>query len=196
MAKEITVAVPEGKSAQWINGVLTLVDDVEAKKDDRPVTERIKTFEDAVNELGKDHPFVTLYHSFISELPENDESLLSESDVIAYLKLRIITAALNEGWSPEFKEGEWRYAPYFELYTLKEIDEMSEDEKNDKRLCLVGGSAFHGLSCGLACVDSYDAFSYADASIGSRLAYRTSELAKYSGKQFCEIWKDMIFEKR
>ena len=193
MAKEITVAVPEGKSAQWINGVLTLVDDVEAKKDDRPVTERIKTFEDAVNELGKDHPFVTLYHSFISELPENDESLLSESDVIAYLKLRIITAALNEGWSPEFKEGEWRYAPYFELFTKKEVDDMSDEEKQEKRLCVVGGDADNGLSCGLAFVASNNAFSAAGAIVGSRLAYRTSDLAKYSGMQFCEIWKDVIF---
>jgi hypothetical protein len=64
------------------------------------------------------------------------------------------------------------------------------------QLCLVGGDASSGLPCGLACVLSYDAFSRAIASLGSRLAYRTSELAKYSGKQFCEIWKDMIFEKR
>lgn len=41
MSKEITIPVPDGKRAEWINGVLTLVD--EPKEDNRPVTERIKT---------------------------------------------------------------------------------------------------------------------------------------------------------
>lgn len=186
MAKEITVAVPEGKSAEWVNGVLTLVD--EKKRDDRPVTERIKTFEDAYNELGKDHTLCVEYDA-IANSTDYTPSLF----MLSMMKISIITAALNEGWSPEFKEGEWRYSPYFELYTQKEIDEMSEDEKNDKRLCLVGGDAHNGLYCGLAFVLSYNAFSLANAGFGSRLAYRTSELAKYSGKQFCEIWKDVIF---
>ena len=39
--KEISIPVPDGKRAEWINGVLTLVD--EQKVDNRPVTERIKT---------------------------------------------------------------------------------------------------------------------------------------------------------
>lgn len=41
--KKIEIEIPEGKKAEWINGVLTLVD--ESQKDNRPVTERIKTFE-------------------------------------------------------------------------------------------------------------------------------------------------------
>lgn len=39
------------------------------------------------------------------------------------------------------------------------------------QLCLVGGAACDGLVCGLACVASGHAFSYAGASFGSRLAY-------------------------
>ena len=39
------------------------------------------------------------------------------------------------------------------------------------QLCLVGGAAHLGLSCGLACVYSINAFSNADATFGSRLAY-------------------------
>ena len=186
MAKEITVAVPEGKSAEWVNGVLTLVD--EKKKDDRPVTERIKTFEDAYNELGKDHALCIEYDALA-----NSTDYTPSLFMLSMMKISIITAALNEGWSPEFKEGEYRYSPYFELFTKKEIDDMSDEEKQEKRLCLVGGNASYGLGCGLACVHSGNAFSYADAAIGSRLAYRTSDLAKYSGMQFCEIWKDVIF---
>ena len=39
------------------------------------------------------------------------------------------------------------------------------------QLCLVGGSAYNGLSCGLAYVLSVNAFSLANAIFGSRLAY-------------------------
>lgn len=39
------------------------------------------------------------------------------------------------------------------------------------QLCLVGGPAYFGLPCGLACVDSYHAFSGSNATLGSRLAY-------------------------
>lgn len=39
------------------------------------------------------------------------------------------------------------------------------------QLCLVGGAAYLGLHCGLACVDSVNAFSNAYADFGSRLAY-------------------------
>ena len=52
MNRTIQIQVPEGKVAEWkeINGVTTLVlvDEV----DNRPVTERIKTFEDAVKATG------------------------------------------------------------------------------------------------------------------------------------------------
>lgn len=52
MKANIEIEIPSGKKAEWVNGVLTLVD--EQVKDNRPVTERIKTFEDACKELGKD----------------------------------------------------------------------------------------------------------------------------------------------
>lgn len=42
MSKEITISVPDGKRAEWINGLLTLVDEPK-KVDKSPVMERIKT---------------------------------------------------------------------------------------------------------------------------------------------------------
>lgn len=50
------IEIPKGYKAEWVNGVLTLVQD--KKEDLRPVTERVKTFEDAVVELGESHPLV------------------------------------------------------------------------------------------------------------------------------------------
>ena len=54
--KKIEIEIPEGKKAEWVDGVLTLVD--EKPKD---ITERIKTFDDAVKALGDDHPLVLQY---------------------------------------------------------------------------------------------------------------------------------------
>lgn len=96
--KKIEIEIPDGKRAEWINDVLTLVDD--KPKD---VTERIKTFEDACKELGNEHPFVRTYNEYARNMSEENKN---DVDVIAYLKLRIIVAALNEGWKPKFTEDE------------------------------------------------------------------------------------------
>ena len=75
------------------------------KRPKRPVTERIKTFEDACKELGEEHLFVMQYKS--NELGDVD------TDLDAYLKLRIICAALNEGWEAKFTEDEYRWYPWY-----------------------------------------------------------------------------------
>lgn len=56
------------------------------------VIERVKAFEDACRELGKDHPFVLAYQNTNLRDPEVADD---NKDVIAYLKLRIIAAAMN-----------------------------------------------------------------------------------------------------
>lgn len=54
--RTIQVEIPAGKKAAWVDGFLKLVDaEEEQKKDERPITERVKTFEDACKELGEDH---------------------------------------------------------------------------------------------------------------------------------------------
>ena len=147
----------------------------QAAKKERPVTERIKTFEDACNELGENHPFVCAYHTSI-------EYATSNQDVDAYLKLRIICAALNDGWEPTFDDNEHRYYPYLVLYTKEEVENMDEDTKNN--LGLFGGR------CGFVAARTYDDFGPADAFLGSRLALKTRELAEYCCKQFIDLLAD------
>lgn len=183
--KSITIEIPDGKKAEWVNGVLTLID--EAQQDKRPVTERIKTFEDACNELGEDNILVQAYRSADFNTSGNSKDVL---DVIAYLKLRIIAAALNEGWEPQFTEDEYRYYPWFYLYTEEELAEKSEEWKKEHALVLWGGIAYSGAFCGLASAHSSYAFSYSNASVGARLAVKSEELAVYFGKQFSELWAD------
>lgn len=181
--KEIKIQVPEGKRAEWINSVLTLVD--EPKEDNRPVTERIKTFEDACKELGNKHPFVSLYNVFenkINSLGNAD----NDADVLTYLKLRIIVTALNEGWEPQFTTDEYRYYPWFYFYTKEEYDKMDEDRK---RHCVLRSGNYTYVYV------YYDA-SFSHTSVGSRLVFRTSALAKYAGEQFIEEWDDFLFKPR
>jgi len=176
---EIRIDVPAGKKAEWVNGVLTLVD--ETPKDNRPVTERVKTFEDAVRELGEEHPLVKEWHL--------GDGL--SADLEAYLKLRIIAAALNEGWEPKFTTDEYRYFPWFVLYTEEEYNELSDEDK--ARVVLRSFSHSDTLG-GVAYVDASDDSSSTDSSYGSRLAFKNSDLAKYAGKQFIEIYADFVFK--
>ena len=151
------------------------------------IMERIKTFEDALNELGDKHPLVLQYRfNFNNAGGWTDDMYAREFE--AYLKLRIITAALNEGWEPQFTEDEWRYYPYFWLYTQKEIDEMEADEKQERRLMSAGG--FQTEYAGFACAYSYAVPSITHASVGSRLCLKSDTLAVYCGKQFIDLWAD------
>lgn len=149
------------------------------------IMERIKTFEDALNELGDKHPLVLQYRfNFNNEGGWTDDMYAREFE--AYLKLRIITAALNEGWTPQFTEDEYRYFPWFWLYTKEEIAKMDKEER--KKVVLFGGAAHSGAIAGFAYAATADAPSAADAFVGSRLCFKSSALAEYAGKQFAEIY--------
>lgn len=153
MKKKIEIEIPEGKRAEWVNSVLTLVDD--------DVRVRIKTFEDACEALGDEHPLVTQY--FLSVAAAHIGDPMTE-DLIAYLKLRIITTALNEGWEPTFEKDEERWYPWFDTKQSNTVyDYMS-----------YAGS-----------------FSISD--YGARLAFKSKDLAEYAGKQFIDIYKDFCY---
>lgn len=187
MNKKIEIEIPEGKVAEWkeINGVTTLVlvDEV----DNRPVTERIKTFEDACYELGEENVLVQAYRTAEFNTSGNQNDV---SDVVAYLKLRVIAAALNEGWEPHFTTEEYRWNPWFHLYTQEEIDNMDEEKK--KKLWLFGGGSDYGSVCGLAYASSYFVWSNSASNISARLAVKSEALAKYFGQQFIDIWSDYL----
>jgi hypothetical protein len=186
MEKEvIQVEIPAGKKAAWVDGFLKLVDaEEEQKKDERPITERVKTFEDACKELGEDHKLVQQFKAI-------QEAIAEDKEATAYFKLGIITAALNEGWEPDFtNDDEYRYYPYLCLWTKEELEDKDEAWKNDHNLQLLGGggTSNDGAYCGLASAASSNAWSDATAGISARLAHKTEKLAIYSGKQFTELW--------
>ena len=85
-------------------------------------------------------------------------------DVIAYIKLTIIARALNAGWTPDWADDEQpKFVPWFE-YNAK-----------TKR-----------FSC-----NDYDSW-YQGSHVGSRLCFRTRELAEYAGKQFAAEYNNFL----
>ena len=178
--KKITIEVPNGKKAEWINNVLTLVDE----KDNRPITERVTCWDDVVRELGYDPVERLLDHT------ERGDGFNFEPDEIAYIKLKAIATVLNEGWTPKFTTDEYRYFPWFYLYTQEEIDAMDEEKRS--RVVLRSNSSAFAFG-GVACAGALYGSSLALTNFGSRLAFKTRELAVYAGKQFTEIWADFVF---
>lgn len=79
--KKVEIEIPEGKKVEWVNGVLTLVDD---KPED--IKERIKTFEDALMILGNDNQAVIDYFAI--------SRTCCADDIFAFAKLRVIAEAL------------------------------------------------------------------------------------------------------
>ena len=148
------------------------------------IRERIKTFEDAVEATGMTLPF------------SEEQMAVLPKDVVAYMKLRIIAAALNGltkdtlNEFPMFCEDEYRYYPWFYFVTQKELDKMEEKEK--KSLLLGGASAGNGSDAGLVCSYSSIAGTHSSSSFAARLAIKTSDDAEYFGKQFTSIWSDYI----
>ena len=194
MNKTIEIEIPEGKVAEWkeINGVTTLVmvDEV----DNRPVTERIKTFEDARKEVrilaecGNE-----VLANLLCDYESNADNILTKS-TLAYMKLCIIAASLNEGWEPHFTTDEYRWYPWFYLYTQEEIDKMDKEKKKKLwRFCVGSGDGSH---FGLAGAYSFNAWSSSLSYVSARLAVKSEDLAKYFGNQFIDIWADYLINKR
>jgi len=83
-------------------------------------------------------------------------------------KLKEIATALNEGWTPNWGDkSEYKYYPYFRINT-------------------------GGATCGLAYVLSLDVFSASYSHFGSRLAFKTPELAEYAASQFLSLYQTYL----
>lgn len=184
---KILTNYPQISKEQVINEMTKAFGEEALKSQD--IKERIKTFEDAVNAIGEDHPLVAQYKTINSAFKEADNNL----HLFAYTRLAIIAEALNEGWRPEYTEDEYRYYPWFGLYTQEEYDDMDDEDK--ERCRFVGrsnGSAY--ADGGLVLANAYSGSAYSNANIGSRLAFKSRELAIYCGKQFIEIWINYLFK--
>lgn len=144
---------------------------------------QIETLEDAMYKLGLDHPLVQVYRN--NKYLQED----SEKDVLAYLKLRIITAAINDGWEPKFTNDEIRWFPWFYIYTAEEPKELSDEER--KRV--VGRAVNNAYSDGgLVCAYTNAGSANSCTFTGVRLAFESEEKADYAGRKFIDIYADYL----
>ena len=150
------------------------------------IMERVKTFEDACEVLGEDHQYVKAYREWMRIYYAECK------DISAYLKLRIICAALNDGWKPTNSDGECRYYPWFYIYTKKEYEKLNKDEK--KKCRVVGRQSYDAYALGFVVFSSVNISTSSSYSYhGSQIVFKTRELAEYCEKQFIDIWEDYLF---
>ena len=143
----------------------------------KDITEKVKTFKDAVAILGNDSLAVTNYNTIANEI--------CTDDILAFAKLRVITEALNEGWKPNFNNGELSYYPSFHIYNNSEYEKLDDNEKRKcytiNNLDIVDNSTYVYVS--YAASDSYC----------GKFSFKTKELAEYCGLQFIDIWFKFLF---
>ena len=152
------------------------------------IKDKVKTFDDAVAILGDEHPLVAQFRVIESSFKEAHDNL----HLFAYARLVIIAEALNEGWKPKFDGDECRYYPWLYIYTKKEYEALDENEKKNYRdVGRSNGNAYAGGGVVYASASYASSVSVAD--YGSRLAFKTRELAEYCGKQFIDIWEKFLF---
>lgn len=147
------------------------------------VMDRVKTFEDACIETGTD---IQAFNEMTKNLDEH---------VVTYMKLSIIVKALNEDDKfPYFTKDEWRYYPYFWLYTKDEYEKMNaKDREKISRILFRSSNNAHSGG-GVACACALDGASNASDYVGARLAFRNKELALYAGKQFIDLYVKHLFD--
>lgn len=150
------------------------------------IMERVKTFEDACEVLGEDHQYVKAYREWMRIYYAECK------DMTAFLKLRIICSALNEGWKPKFDGDECRYYLWFYAYTKEEYEKLNKDEK--KKCRVVSRSSNYAIANGGVIYSyAYGSSSVSHTVICSRLVFKTRELAEYCEKRFIDIWEDYLF---
>ena len=155
----------------------------------------IQTFDDACAALGyaENNKMISDYYYALTITSEETEEAFAErfgADMLAYMKLRIITAAINEGWEPKFTEDEWRYYPWFYLFTEEEYSRFSEEKK---QRCVLRACSSAYASGGLVYANASVASASSCAGVGARLAFESEEKAKHAGVYFKELWADFCF---
>lgn len=154
-------------------------------KDRPPVTERVKTLEDAVAAIGHSHHLCRALHALQEAL--GDEPCCA--DITAYAKLRVICAALNEGWQPKFTERETRWQPKFTLYSEDETDELPPAKFRAYSIFKTGARRSGYPYAGRPVTRSIGDY---DAEGSAALCLATPEIAEYCAMQFRDLWLDFL----
>lgn len=137
--------------------------EIKFKEVQKSVMERIKTVEDVLADNGLTR----------EQFDKQCEGL--EEDEISYRILKLLAKSLNEGWVPDWSDpndpneyneyneyNKYKYFPWFEMQGSS-------------------GFRFHGHDYLLAI-----------SGVGSRLCFKSKELARYAGQQFQHVYEQFM----
>lgn len=141
--------------------------------------ERIKSFTDAINEMGM---------CFTTYMEENQS-------IKSLAKLQLIIDALNEGYKFELITGTIWY-PLVRFYRVapKGAKIIGNFSYKNEKFALVGALADDGAFAGLGAFNSYDSVSYSWA-CGGMIACKSKEIAQYVSTQFGKLIFEACFAK-
>lgn len=151
--------------------------------------EAIRTFEDACKDLNRRAEAGDETSAILLADYESNADNIKVPETLAYMKLCIVTHAINGGWEPKFTKGEYRYYPWFYIYTKEEMDNMDEEERSRVVARSSDDANTYG---GVADVHARYDSSNTNTGSGSRLAFKTNEQAKYAGERFTELYCDYL----
>ena len=178
-----------------IQNVSLTIFDFKLVKVELPAWQDITTFEDALEVLylrNPNHPYRMAYIDMmgynLKEVEAYDEFIENIGhDVLAYIKLRIITAAINGDWQADFGENNVRYYPTAYIYSKKEYEKIEFDKAD-----LVVGNVYNNDSFAIIepnkCSGTH--------TIPDTLAFANYEQAVCAISKFKELYADYFFGRR
>jgi hypothetical protein len=120
----------------------------------KDVKQRIQSIDDAVKELGEEDPEVVQYLKL--------ESAGITAHILHSQMLVVIIKALNEGWVPDWQNGEWD-----KWYNWFNMSSSSSGQF----------SFYHSVT------------QLSNSGVGSRLCFKSQELSEYAATQFIDIYE-------
>ena len=157
-----------------------------------PVTERVKTMDDVMAELGENHPLVVAYSRYL----ESTDIEMRDRHLLAYLKLRMVAEALNEGWYPQYLDEESHWYPEFTVFeNMKDVKQAFGDVGADGLLSLPYLRQIYQFHGRFAVVETMEQFAGPGCAKDYPffLCYKTHELALHAGMNFPELWCEWLF---
>lgn len=175
--RKADVCVPQGMKAVVNGNCVSII-----PHEEEHITERVKSFDDACEELGHDNLLVHDYFVFA-----NEATCYHVPMVEAYLKLRIVCAALNEGWLPSFNKDEIVFVPRFALCNKVKAECFNFMPMEELNL----GDYVGLLACSAEAIKLDN--TYIDTNID--LYLKDKGLAQYCAMQFSDLWAKYYLNK-
>lgn len=143
---------------------------------DEVIMERIKTFNDACDEIGNNHPFVQEYDELTTD------TRFETASNIAFTKLKIIAKALNSQCNLEVPN----HKRWYPRFVVKEVNTVNEKTIYHDAVWVKRNGVYFMF---FDVVRNDEVVSEAS---NINTCFRTRELAEYAGKQFIDIYADLI----